>query len=154
MTSRIERPILFLDIDGVVLRRRSGQMRSRDAFEIAPHSLHFLGWVIKNFDVRWLSSRCQGGDAQEVCHAFRYALGARDLPLDWRFLETIQAARWARRKVDAIDLSADFYWVDDNHCEDALAFLASHGRADRAIETNVDRDPDALLETMHRLPRL
>jgi hypothetical protein len=151
VTNRIHRPTLFLDVDGVVLRRRSGQMRARDAFEIAPHPLHFLRWVIKNFDVRWLSSRCQGGDAQEVCHAFRYALGARDLPLDWRFLETIPAARWGRRKVDAIDLSTNFYWVDDAHGEDALAFLGSRGRADRAIETNVDRDPDALLKAMHQL---
>ena len=46
---------------------------------------------------------------------------------------------------------SNFYWVDDAHGDDALAFLASHGRADRAIEANVDRDPDALLETMHRL---
>src|ERR1700680_1469575 len=151
MTNGVERPILFLDVDGVLLRRRSGNMRGRDAYEVAPHSLRFLSWVIKCFDLQWLSSRCQGGNATEVCHAFRYALGVRELPKDWHILDTIPAARWTTRKVDAIDLSTDFYWVDDNHGEAALAFLASHGRADRAIETNVDRDPEALLETMHRL---
>ena len=151
MTSRIERPILFLDVDGVLLRRRLGNMRGRDAYEIARHSLPFLEWAITNFNVHWLSSRCQGGNAQEVCHAFRYAHGARELPPDWHVLDTIPAARWERRKVDAIDLSSDFFWVDDNHGEEALAILAAHGRADRAIETNVDRDPDALLRAMKRL---
>jgi hypothetical protein len=151
MTTVSNRPILFLDVDGVVLRRRPGQMRRRDAFEIARLSLHFLRWAIKNFDVRWLSSRCQGGNAEEVCHAFRYALGARDLPPDWRFLETIPATRWGRRKVDAIDLSTDFYWVDDAHGEDSLAILTLHGKADRAVQTSVDRDPDALLKAMHQL---
>jgi hypothetical protein len=151
MTTRIERPILFLDVDGVLLRRRSGNMRGRDAYEIARHSLPFLEWVITNFNVHWLSSRCQGGNAQEVCHAFRYALGVREFSPDWHPLDTIPAARWERRKVDAIDLSTDFYWVDDNHGEEALAILAAHGRADRAIETNVDRDRDALLGATKRL---
>jgi hypothetical protein len=149
MTS--DRPILFLDVDGVLLRRRAGNMRGRDAYEVARHALPFLEWALKNFHVRWLSSRCQGGNAQEVCHAFRYALGARELPPDWHLLDTIPAARWDRRKVDAIDFLTNFFWVDDNHGEEALAILTAHGRADRAIETNVDRDPDALLRAMKRL---
>src|SRR6202040_332219 len=106
--------------------------------------------AVANFNVHWLSSRCQGGNAQQVCHAFRYALGVRELSPDWHLLDAIPAIRWQVRKVDAIDLSSDFFWADDNHGEEALAILAAHGRADRAIETNVDRDPDALLKSMKR----
>jgi hypothetical protein len=138
-------PTLFLDIDGVCLRRRPGNFRVRDAFEVAPHALLFLTWAVQNFDVTWLSSRCQSGDAQQVCHAFRYALPATELPADWRFLESIPAVQWGARKIDAIDLSIDFYWLDDNHEPEALALLASHGKSDRAIEVSVDRDPEALL---------
>jgi hypothetical protein len=71
--------------------------------------------------------------------------------LDWRFLQTIPATRWGHRKVDASDLSVDFYWVDDAHGEDALAVLTLRGKADRAVQTSVDRDPDALLKAMHQL---
>jgi hypothetical protein len=138
-------PTLFLDIDGVCLRRRPGNFRVRDAFEVAPYAPLFLTWAVQNFDVRWLSSRCQSGDAQQVCHAFRYALPARELPADWRFVEGIPAIRWGARKIDVIDLSSDFFWLDDAHGDEALAILAAHGKADRAIEASVDRDPEALL---------
>ena len=138
-------PTLFLDIDGVLLRRRPGNFRVRDAFEVAPYALLFLTWAVQNFDVRWLSSRCQSGDAQQVCHAFRYALPARELPADWRLIETIAAACWGERKIDAIDPSSDFFWLDDAHGDEALAILTAHGKADRAIEVSVDRDPEALL---------
>ena len=140
-------PTLYLDIDGVLLRHRRGNFRVRDAFEVAPHVPLFLTWVVQYFDVRWLSARCQSGDAQQVCDAFRYALPATELPADWRFIETIPAVRWGTRKIDAIDLSSDFYWCDDAHPAEALAILTAHGKADRAIHVSVDRDPEALLRT-------
>jgi hypothetical protein len=146
-------PRLYLDIDGVLLRRRRGNFRMRDAFEVAPYALLFLTWAIGNFDVRWLSARCQLGDAQQVCDAFRYALPATELPADWRFVEAIPAVRWGTRKIDAIDLSSDFYWLDDAHGDEALAVLTKHGRADRAIHVNVDRDPEALLRARQVLAR-
>ena len=146
-------PTLFLDIDGVCLRRRHGNFRVRDAFEVAPYALLFITWAAPNFDVRWLSSRCQSGDAQQVCYAFRYALPARELPADWRFIEIIPAVQWGAQKIDAIDLASNFYWCDDDHGPEALAILTEHGRADRAIHVNVDRDPEALLRARQILAR-
>jgi hypothetical protein len=146
-------PTLYLDIDGVLLRRRPGNFRVRDAFEVAPYAPLFLTWAVQNFDVRWLSSRCQTGDAQQVCDAFRYALPATKLPADWRVLESIPAVQWGARKIDAIDLSSDFYWLDDAHGDEALAILTANGKADRAIEVNVDRDPEALLRARQMLAK-
>jgi hypothetical protein len=153
MFSEINRPFLYLDIDGVLLRHRPGNFRVRDAFEMAPYALLFLTWAVQNFDVRWLSSRCQSGDAQQVCDAFRYALPATELPADWRFLESIPAVQWGARKIDAIDLSSDFYWCEDDHGEVALAILRKHGKAGRAIEVSVDRDPEALLRARQILAK-
>jgi hypothetical protein len=93
------------------------------------------------------------GDAQQVCDAFRYALPATELPADWRFVASIPAVEWGARKIDAIDLSSDFYWCDDAHGDEALAILTVHGRADRAIEVNVDRDPEGLLRARQILAR-
>jgi hypothetical protein len=146
-------PTLYLDIDGVLLRRRPGNFRVRDAFEVAPYASMFLIWAVHNFDVRWLSSRCQSGDAQEVCHAFRYALPATELPAEWRFIESIPAVQWGARKIDAIDLSSDFFWLDDDHGDEALATLTEHGRADRAVHIDVDRDPEALLRARQILAK-
>jgi hypothetical protein len=147
------RPTLYLDIDGVLLRRRPGNFRVRDAFEVAPHALLFATWAIQNFEVRWLSSRCQTGDARQVSDAFRYALPATELPADWRFVQAIPAVRWGTRKIDAIDLSSDFFWLDDSHGDEALAILTEHGKADRAIHVNVDRDPEALLRARQMLAK-
>jgi hypothetical protein len=146
-------PTLYLDIDGVLLRRRRGNFRVRDAFGVAPHALLFLTWAVQNFDVRWLSTRCQSGDAQQVCDAFRYALPATELPADWRFVEAIPAVQWGARKIDAIDLSSDFYWCDDAHGDEALAMLTKRGKADRAIHVSVERDPEALLRARQILAR-
>jgi len=101
--------------------------------------------------VRWLSSRGQSGDAQDVCDAFRLAFALPELPKSWRFIETIPAVPWETRKIDAIELSSDFYWLDDDHGEEALAILAQQGKADRAIEISVDRDPKDLLRAVRIL---
>jgi hypothetical protein len=61
----IERPILYLDIDGVILRRRLTSARVRDAFEVARHAPEFLHWAVTHFDARWLSSRCELGESKE-----------------------------------------------------------------------------------------
>lgn len=145
------RPILFVDIDGVILRERPNAVRARDAFEVASHALLFLSWTVENFDVRWLSAHCQGGDAEQACHAIRYALPATTLPMEWRLVEAIPAVPWGERKIDAIDLSADFLWIDDNHGPDALAILAACGMDHRAIEVNVNREPDDLLRALRIL---
>jgi hypothetical protein len=69
-------------------------------------------------------------------------------------IEKIPAMRWGSRKIDAIDLSNDFYWVDDDHGVEALSILAAHGKADRAIEVSVDRDREALRHAMDKLEQI
>jgi hypothetical protein len=46
-------PLLYLDIDGVLLRRRHSGLF--DGFELAPHCLDFLTWAIARFRCRWRS---------------------------------------------------------------------------------------------------
>ena len=98
-------PLLYLDIDGVFLRRRHTGMF--DAFEIAPDCLDFLEWATSLFQCRWLSSRCRSGWPDGTRRAFRHA-GA---PLDdrrWQVLNLIEPAVWSVNKTDAIDPTSDF----------------------------------------------
>jgi hypothetical protein len=65
-------PILYLDIDGVCLKRRHRSVGMFDAFEIAPGCLDFLIWATAKFRVRWLSMRTSFGrrsDPQIRCLA-------------------------------------------------------------------------------------
>ncbi len=138
------RPTSYLGIDGVLLRRRSGNLPARDVFRVAQYARHFIIWSLKHCDVRWLSSRCQAGDARDVCEALRLAFALPELPKSWQFIANIPAARWERKKTDAMDLSGDSYWLDTDHGEEALAVLTANGKTDRAIEVSVDRDPKDL----------
>ena len=84
-------PILYLDIDGVLLRRRHAGIF--DAFEIAPGCLDFLGWATVIFRCRWLSFRCRQGWPDGVRRAFRHAGSPLDDPR-WRVLDLIERAAW------------------------------------------------------------
>jgi hypothetical protein len=134
-------PILYLDIDGVLLRRRHAGMF--DAFEIAPGCLDFLEWATSLFQCRWLSSRCRVGWPNGTRRAFRHA-GARLDDPRWRVLDLIEPAAWMVDKTDAIDPALDFWWVDDDPTEHARNWLRVHRREDRLIQLSTDHDPAAL----------
>jgi hypothetical protein len=135
-------PLLFLDIDGVLLRRRHRGMF--DAFELAAHCLEFLEWSTSRFVCRWLSSRCRQGFLDGSVRAF-HAAGTPLGDPRWAMLNLIEPAVWSVNKTEAIDPISDFWWLDDDPTEQDRAWLRSHDRQDRLIEVSSDRDPDALL---------
>jgi hypothetical protein len=143
-------PIPFLDIDGVLLRRRHSGMF--DGFEVAPHCLEFLEWATIRFRCRWLSARCRLGFLDGSHRALRQAGGALSDPR-WQVLHLIEPALWSAEKTEAIDAASDFWWLDDDPSDHDCDWLRANGRQDRLIEMSVDRDPDALLEAGSRLLR-
>jgi hypothetical protein len=134
-------PCLFLDIDGVLLRRR--HLGMFDGFELAPHCLEFLEWAIPRFRCRWLSARCRKGFLDGSHRAFRQA-GAPVSDPRWKVLHLVDPAVWSIDKTEAIDPAADFWWIDDNPSDHDRQWLLAHHRQDRLIEISVDRDADAL----------
>jgi hypothetical protein len=108
--------LLYLDIDGVLLRRRHAGIF--DAFEIAPDCLDFLEWATSLFRCRWLSSRCRVGWPDGTRRAFRHAGAPLDDPR-WQVLNLIEPAVWTVNKPDAIDPTSDFWWLDDDPTDDA-----------------------------------
>jgi hypothetical protein len=131
--------ILYLDVDGVVLVRDS----SRHGFRVADYAEEFLTWAVESFDVRWLSTRCQGGNVEEVRRAFRLAGLAATSPT-WASIERIPAIKWGTSKTQAIDIAAEcWWWVDDNPTQDDLDLLRRSGRLDRLIKIAAT-DPQAL----------
>jgi hypothetical protein len=142
-------PLLYLDIDGVLLRRRHSGMF--DGFELSPHCLDFLTWVTSRFRCQWLSMRCRPGFLDGARRAFRAAGAPLDDPR-WAVLNLIEAAAWSVNKTEAVDVWSNFWWVDDNPSEHDRDWLRAHNRQDRLIEVSSDRDPDALLHARSLLP--
>ena len=134
-------PLLYLDIDGVLLRRRHRGMF--DAFEIAPGCLDFLEWATSRFQCRWASSRCRRSWPDGTRRAFHHA-GARLDDPRWQMLHLIEPALWTANKTEAIDPASDFWWLDDDPTEHARNWLRVHRREDRLIQLSVDHDPAAL----------
>ncbi len=135
-------PLLYLDIDGVLLRRRHPGMF--DGFELAAGCLDFLEWATSRFRCRWLSMRCRPGFLDGSRRAFRAAGAPLDDPR-WAVLNLIEPAAWSINKTETIDPASDFWWVEDNPSEHDRDWLRAHKRQDRLIEVSSDRDPDALL---------
>jgi hypothetical protein len=93
-------PILYLDIDGVLLRRRHSGMF--DGFELAVGCLEFLEWATSRFRCRWLSMRCRPGFLDRSRRAFRAAGAPLDDPW-WVVLKLIEPAVWSVHKTESID---------------------------------------------------
>jgi hypothetical protein len=137
---------LYLDLDGVILRR-TGHMgfRGRTEFEVAPHAMEFLSWAVDNFHCHWLTSRSHDGGYNAIERAFRLALPATNTPDDIRrLIRAIRPASWDREKVGGIDMSRDFYWVDDSPDDASMDVLEKAGLYSRLILASTDRYPNDL----------
>lgn len=138
----IGKRLLFLDIDGVLLRRRhAGDF---DAFELAPGCLEFLEWATSRFECRWLSMRCRKGWSDGSRRAFRLAGAPVDDDPHWSVLNLIEPAVWSVNKTEAIDPESDFWWVDDDVSGPDREWLRLHNREDRLVIVSKMLDPHNL----------
>jgi hypothetical protein len=143
-------PVLFVDLDGVLLRRRHSGVF--DGFELAPGCLDFLESATARFQCRWLSTRCRQGWPDGSRRAFRLAGAQLDDPR-WAVLDLIEPAAWTVSKTEAIDPASEFLWLDDDPTEHDLDWLRVHNRADRLIQVHSDYDDRALLVARWTLQR-
>ena len=137
------RPILFIDVDGVLLRRQKPGIF--DVFDLAPGCLEFLEWATARFRCFWLTSRARTGWPDGIRRAFR-AAGAVLAEPRWAILELIESAPWTAHKCEAIDPNSDFWWIDDDPTAHDRGWLRAHGCEDRLIEISTDTYPEALTQ--------
>jgi len=137
---------LYLDLDGVILRRTGCMdIRGRTEFEVAPYALEFLSWAIENFNCYWLTSRSHDGGYDAIERAFRFAIPTTNLAEGTRdLIRAIRPALWGVEKVSGIDLTRNFYWVDDNPDNGSVAVLEAAGLSSRLIIALVDHQPNDL----------
>jgi len=138
--------VLYLDIDGPLLRSIEPGAVWNAGWERAPHSETFLRWAIEHHTPFWLTARDRSGSHAGIVRAFRECRNWDDAlePL----LLRITPLSWDASKAAAISMQADFYWIDDDPGPFDLMLLEQHGRRDRWIEANTDVFPDALPAVM------
>jgi hypothetical protein len=146
---------LYLDLDGVILRRTGrAEFNGRTEFDVAPGAMEFLAWAVENFDCHWLTSRSHDGTYEEIERAFRFAIPTTNIAAETKdLIRSIKPASWRAAKTSGIDLTSDFYWVDDDPDGASVAALAAVGASSRLIVASTDERPDGLARVKDVLTR-
>jgi hypothetical protein len=129
---------LYLDIDGVLLTARHTQA--------APGVAAFVEFVIQHFTCYWLTTHCKGDSAPTLRYLSQF-LAPATLEL---LRQAVQPTTWDTLKTEAIDVAADFYWLDDSPFQSEIAYLQARGVADRLIVVDLNR-PDELNKILQKL---
>lgn len=112
---------LYLDIDGVLLTAKHTQA--------APGVDEFVEFITQQFTCYWLTTHCKGDSAP----ALRYLSGFLKPATLENLRQAVWPTNWDALKTEAIDLSSDFYWLDDRPFQAEITFLQGHGVVDRLI---------------------
>lgn len=118
---------LYLDIDGVLLTAKYTQA--------APGVDEFVDFITQHFDCYWLTIHCKG-DSVPAIHYLSHFLSPATLE---KLRLAVQPTSWDTLKTEAIDLTSDFYWLDDQPFQSEIAYLQAHGVADRLIIVDLNR---------------
>lgn len=122
---------LYLDIDGVLLKKHGGP---------ADSVLEFLKYITENFDCYWLTTHSRNGED----NCLQYL--SDKMPSDaFQYLEKIKPAYWDTLKTEGIDFSKDFVWIDDYIMEIEKKFLEDGGVINSFVEINLELNPNQLL---------
>jgi hypothetical protein len=144
---------LYLDLDGVILRRTGNtEFGGRTEFDVAPGAMEFMSWAIGNFNCYWLTTRSQDGSYEEIERAFRFAIPTTNIAEETKkLIKAIRPARWAAGKIDGIDISREFFWLDDNPDQPSVDALKEARLLDRLITVSTDRQPEDLVRVRKML---
>jgi hypothetical protein len=115
-------PMLFLDLDGVLLIRDG----SRFGYRVADRVSEFLGFAVSHFETRSAVDAVLKGTPRRRDSPFGWRVPNRDPA--WEAIERIDAVKWNTRKAASIDLHSDFYWIDDK-TDERSSRVADRARA-------------------------
>lgn len=121
---------LYLDIDGVVLTR--GGMASA-------HLDNFLKYVLVNYNVYWLSTRCKGNSKYTVTYLSKFVDESTV-----KLLRMVRATDFRLDKTEAIDFRKEFFWLDDDLFDSEIKVLEKYNELHSWIKINLVDNPDQL----------
>ena len=128
---------LYIDIDGVVLTK---------GVIPALYLEIFLKYILKNFSVSWLSTRCNGNSNQPANYLSRFL--SEDCI---KLVKKIKPTTYSIDKTEAINFNRDFYWLDNELFASEENTLKEHGKYDSWIKVNLIENPNQLLDIIKSL---
>ena len=126
---------IYLGIDGVILTR---------GVIPALHLDKFLEYILANYSVSWLSSRCQGSSEKTVKYLSQFLL-----PETIALIKTIKSTSFRLDKTEAIDFNKEFYWLDNQLFDSEKKILAEHDEYNSWIELDLIKNPNQLLHLIN-----
>lgn len=122
---------LYLDIDGVILTRGGVP---------AQHLDKFLRYILSNYSIFWLTSRCRGDSDYTVKYLSQFLL-----PETLALTKKIKPTTFQIDKTEAIDFTRSFFWLDDDLFASEKNTLKNHNEFDSWVEVDLIKNPDQLL---------
>lgn len=126
---------IYLDIDDTLLNTDMYNMRP------ANHLKEFLECVLRNHDVYWLTTHCNGDVASPILWMSKYVN-----PEIVDLIMRIKPTRWKVSKTEAIDFSEDFLWFDDILTLEDERKLEEQNKLNCYVKVDLDSNPDILKE--------
>ena len=110
-------------------------------YDIRPanHLKEFLEQMVKNHDVYWLTTHCDGDATSAVLYMGKYVS-----PEVVDLIMRIKPTKWRISKSEAINMNEDFLWFDDDPTLEDIENLKKHNKLDSLIRVNLDENPDIL----------
>ncbi len=133
------KPMIYLDVDGVILANNLHAANYADAF---------LQYIIKNYPVTWLTTHCMHNDPKTVISRLQGLLEPGTMEL----LPQIRGAKWSLLKTEAIDFSEPFLWIDDDCYPEEREVLDSYGVLANWIEVDLSRNENQLKYLLDDFP--
>jgi len=122
---------IYIDIDGVILTRGAVP---------ALHLDKFLDYILHNYSVFWLTSRCHGDCKYTVNYLSQFLL-----PETVALLKNIKPTNFRIDKTEAIDFTRKFFWLDDDIFASEANTLKQHDKYDSWIAIDLRENPNQLL---------
>lgn len=138
MSNAKEKPILYLDIDGVLLANE---------LNLALGAKEFIKYAADNFDVYWLTTHCMDGNPG---HAIEYLNRSVDEDLS-PWLKKFKPTTWSLKKTEAIDFSKSFLWYDDDCYSEEQKVLKNQGVFNSWIEVDLAKYQDQMVHELKLL---
>ena len=133
---------VYLDIDGTLIHEELGPSFGKPA-----NGLEGFLTALSHFDVYWLTTHCMEGDPTRAQKLIKQHTGA-DLH---EFVEVIKPTTWSRNKTEALDLSDNFIWFDNDVFAGEHEALAHLREGQEFVKVNLANNPYQLMELTESL---